>query len=157
MVAVDESEDWSGTYYEQEQTEGQSDDGLVYLGQGKFSRKNPKGSDGRILTCSMCGSEDHFVKNCPQNTQNLSQAQVKAGGKGQSGKKNFVSWPGSSTSGSGSISSSSDWGSMIYVGGAQEIEHNSTSFIELADGTFMQLDALDSVPEEVDNLSLIHI
>lgn len=36
-------------------------------GKGKGGkRKNPIGPDGKIMTCSGCGSEDHFVKHCPK-------------------------------------------------------------------------------------------
>ena len=37
-------------------------------GKGKGRRKNPRGYDGQIMTCSICGSEDHFRAQCPQNT-----------------------------------------------------------------------------------------
>ena len=34
-------------------------------GKGFGRRGNPKGKDGKPLTCSGCGSTEHFVKNCP--------------------------------------------------------------------------------------------
>ena len=47
-----------------------------YYGSGKGSsksgksssgpRKNPRGADGKIMLCSSCGSEDHFVRFCPK-------------------------------------------------------------------------------------------
>ena len=36
-------------------------------GQGFGRRKNPKGPDGKIMTCTTCGSEDHFRARCPRN------------------------------------------------------------------------------------------
>eukprot|EP00969_Alexandrium_andersonii_P321585 14208984-Alexandrium_andersonii.AAC.1 len=34
------------------------------LGHGR--RKNPKGSDGQIMKCRICQSEDHCARNCPR-------------------------------------------------------------------------------------------
>lgn len=31
-------------------------------------KKNPTGPDGKVMTCSICGSEDHFRANCPRNS-----------------------------------------------------------------------------------------
>jgi len=36
-------------------------------GKGKGRRKNPVGRDGTIMTCSICGSEEHFRAECPRN------------------------------------------------------------------------------------------
>ena len=38
-------------------------------GHGKGRRTNPRGRDGQIMTCSICGSESHFRAECPQNTE----------------------------------------------------------------------------------------
>ena len=35
-------------------------------GKGKGRRTNPRGRDGRIMTCSICGAEDHFRAECPR-------------------------------------------------------------------------------------------
>lgn len=45
-------------------------------GKGFQRRGNPVGPDGKVMTCSGCGSEDHFVRNCSKG---------KGGGKGSSG------------------------------------------------------------------------
>ena len=37
-------------------------------GKGKGRRKNPRGYDGLIMKCSICGSEEHLRARCPQNT-----------------------------------------------------------------------------------------
>ena len=34
-------------------------------GKGFGRRKNPRGRDGAPMKCHNCGSEDHFVRNCP--------------------------------------------------------------------------------------------
>jgi len=38
-------------------------------GKGKGRRTNPRGRDGQIMTCGICGSETHFRAECPNNTQ----------------------------------------------------------------------------------------
>lgn len=38
-------------------------------GKGKGRRGNPIGTDGKVMTCSICKSEQHFRAQCPQNTQ----------------------------------------------------------------------------------------
>ena len=35
-------------------------------GKGKGRKKNPTGPDGAVMTCSICGSEDHFRAACPR-------------------------------------------------------------------------------------------
>jgi len=64
------------------------DEALTYLGgssrsSGKgFGRKtNPRGKDGKIMTCHNCGSEDHFKSECPQSSH-----LVRRSGKGRRGK-----------------------------------------------------------------------
>ena len=37
-------------------------------GKGKGRRKNPRGYDGQIMTCSICGSDEHLRARCPRNT-----------------------------------------------------------------------------------------
>ena len=45
---------------------------LAYLTKRKQkqggTRKNPKGPDGQIMKCSICGSEEHFRAECPRNS-----------------------------------------------------------------------------------------
>jgi hypothetical protein len=56
------------------------DEQVVYLAGGKggkFKRKNPKGKDGKALECSLCGSEDHLIKQRSQNTSGLTHTQHK--------------------------------------------------------------------------------
>ena len=36
--------------------------------KGKGRRTNPRGYDGQIMTCDICGSESHFRAQCPQNS-----------------------------------------------------------------------------------------
>jgi hypothetical protein len=36
-------------------------------GKGKGRRQNPKGSDGQIMKCRVCGSIEHFQRECPRN------------------------------------------------------------------------------------------
>ena len=38
-------------------------------GKGKGRQSNPRGRDGQVMTCSICGSESHFRAECPQNTE----------------------------------------------------------------------------------------
>ena len=155
VAVADDSEDWASSYYEQGDDWGELyrdeyEDTVIYLGKGKFTRKNPKGKDGKTLTCSGCGSEEHFIAKCPKNTAGITHAQAQTG---STGSRTFAAVQNSSQASQGS-SSSSGWGSMIYVGSAREIEHNSTSSIEFSNGQVMQLDAfdeLDVIPEEVDN------
>ena len=146
----DETEDWTSSYYEHGEdwgTQYESEDTVVYLGKGKFKRKNPKGKDGKVLTCSGCGSEDHFIAKCPHNTAGITHAQA------QAGSKTFVAVQNSGQASQSVSSGSSGWGSMIYVGSAREIQYDSTSQIEFSDGQILRLDAsdeLDAIPEEVD-------
>ena len=37
-------------------------------GKGTGRRRNPIGADGNVMTCSICGSEEHFRAECPRNT-----------------------------------------------------------------------------------------
>ena len=37
-------------------------------GKGFGRRKNPKDKDGNVMLCRKCGSDEHFEKNCPNNT-----------------------------------------------------------------------------------------
>ena len=153
-TATEESEEWAvSSYYEHGEDWGalyrdESEDAVVYLGKGKFKRKNPKGKDGQTLTCSGCGSEDHFIAKCPKNTAGITHAQA------QAGSKTFAAVQNSGQSSQSASSGSSGWGSMIYVGNAREIQYDSTSHIEFSDGQILRLDAsdeLDAIPEEVDN------
>ena len=36
----------------------------AYTIKAKGARKNPTGPDGKIMMCSICGSEDHFRAQC---------------------------------------------------------------------------------------------
>ena len=38
------------------------------IGKGFGRRKNPKDKDGNVMLCRKCGSDEHFEKNCPNNT-----------------------------------------------------------------------------------------
>ena len=82
------------------------DEQVVYLAGkgGKFKRKNPKGKDGRTLECSLCGSEDHLIKQCSKNTQGLSFTQHK-----QQNQKSFPSYAPSNSSGEMSQWSQAPW------------------------------------------------
>ena len=40
--------------------------GRSSTGKGLGRRKNPRGRDGTIVTCRVCGSDDHFQARCPQ-------------------------------------------------------------------------------------------
>jgi hypothetical protein len=100
-------------------------DAAVYVGKGKFKRGNPKGKDGKTLTCSLCGSEDHFVAKCPQNKQGVTHTQ-------QTSK----SFHATSSTPSGS-SGSSNWGSMFFYG-SEHVEQDHAVF-EFADGSVFDL------------------
>ena len=81
------------------------DEQVVYLAGGKggkFKRKNPKGKDGKTLQCSLCGSEDHLIKQCSQNTSGLTHTQHK-----QQHQKSFPSLPSAAPAYSAPPSSSS--------------------------------------------------
>ena len=123
-------------------TDSPNDSTVVYLGKGKFRRGNPKGKDGKTLKCSLCGSEEHFIKDCPQNTTGMTHSNAKTG------HKAFATTTANSETSATGSSSSSNWGSMIYLGNAQPIESDPRSIIEFADGTVLQLD--DSVGEAVE-------
>ena len=43
-------------------------------GKGKGRRVNPRGRDGQIMTCGICGSESHFRADCPQNPNRSNNA-----------------------------------------------------------------------------------
>ena len=150
-----EEEDWTGMYYETEPQHAEGNwyddlswgEELVYIGKGKFRRKNPKGKDGKTLLCSMCNSDEHFVRNCPKNKQGLSHAQTQPGQ-----PKTFASIQSEASASSDQTSrTGTDWGAYIYMGGAQEIQHNSISTIEFADGTMKHLDSLNPIAEESDS------
>ena len=40
----------------------------------RTQRKNPKGADGNIMTCSICGSDEHFRARCPRAGSSSSSA-----------------------------------------------------------------------------------
>lgn len=40
--------------------------GKGVTGKGSSKRTNPRGADGKIMTCTECGSEEHFRKFCPK-------------------------------------------------------------------------------------------
>ena len=146
----EQTEDWANSYYEQGEDWGaqyEAEATVVYLGKGKFKRKNPKGKDGKVLTCSGCGSEDHFIAKCPSNTAGMTHAQA------QAGSKTFATVQNAGQA-SQSISSSG-WGSMIYVGNTREIQHDATSQIEFSDGQILRFDMSneqESIPEELNTI-----
>ena len=69
-------------------------DSVFYQGKGKSKgkrrstgkssgrRKNPIGSDGEIMTCGICGADDHFRAVCPRNPGGPSASSGSAGGFG---------------------------------------------------------------------------
>ncbi len=44
-----------------------------------FARKNPRGKDGRIMTCRGCGADDHFVRDCPSASSGAGSSAVTHG------------------------------------------------------------------------------
>ena len=134
-------EDWAGEY-------GQTD-AMAYVGKGKFKRGNPKGKDGKTLTCSLCGAEDHFIAKCPQNKQGLTHTQQTS--------KSFPSYHSVSSSqsvSSGSVSANQGpgWGSMFFFG-SEQVEQDY-AVMEFADGTVVNLESdLPPVLEEPEELS----
>ncbi len=38
---------------------------LGSIGKGQGRRRNPRGRDGNIMACRVCGSEEHFAARCP--------------------------------------------------------------------------------------------
>ena len=40
-------------------------------GKGFGRRRNPRGRDGQIMRCSICGSEEHLRRVCPQASQRV--------------------------------------------------------------------------------------
>ena len=72
-----------GTQYEDEEDSVFE----VYYGSGKGKsgkagkgrRKNPIGKDGKVMLCSGCDSDEHFIRNCPKGKGK--------GGKGKSASK----------------------------------------------------------------------
>ena len=40
--------------------------GLRSTGKGKGRKMNPRGRDGKIMTCRTCNAIDHFQKDCPK-------------------------------------------------------------------------------------------
>ena len=49
-------------------------------GKGKGRKKNPIGPDGTVMTCSICGSEDHFRALCPRATSGTHMCLPAGGG-----------------------------------------------------------------------------
>lgn len=100
-------------------------------GKGKFSgpRKNPRGSDGKIMTCSGCGSEDHFIRFCPKSS-GKGKAPAKSG---TSASSTFAVLP---TSYPGQVDATHEAPTRIYLSTAipEEAPANS-SIIQFADGT----------------------
>ena len=40
-------------------------------GKGKGRKQNPKGPDGQIMKCRVCGSIEHFQRECPNNNGSI--------------------------------------------------------------------------------------
>ena len=74
-------------------------DSFAYLGSGKGNksgpRLNPLDKSGKRMLCSLCFSDSHFIKNCPQNN-----------GKGK-GKSSFLSSETWDSAASSAVASSS--------------------------------------------------
>jgi hypothetical protein len=104
----------------------QDDEQVVYLagkgqkGGGSFKRKNPRGKDGKQLLCSLCNSDSHLIRHCPQNKTGMNQTQFQQKG---SGGNTFVS---SASSSSGNPSSAS-WNMPVYFGQEQQLETPDSS------------------------------
>ena len=129
------------------------DEQVVFMGNGKFKRKNPKGKDGKTLECSLCGSDDHLIAKCPRNKTGMTHSQALA-----QKPKTFLAQPSNASASSGSHQAPSvveqSWGSVIYAGHAHEVQVNSLSYLEMSDGTVIELDAADvqaNISEEVDD------
>ena len=117
-------------------TEPADDEQIVYLAGkgGKFKRKNPKGKDGKLLLCSLCGSDEHLIKQCSQNTQGLNYTQHKQQSGGQ---RSFAAL----SVGPSSSSGMSQWSQSIYFGTeAMPKESASTCLIEI-EGQTVELDS----------------
>ena len=64
------SDDYEQQQYDQYAYDGDGYDqvykGSKSKGSGKGRRRNPVGPDGKVMTCSGCESEEHFIRNCPK-------------------------------------------------------------------------------------------
>jgi len=102
-------------------------------GKGKSSgpRKNPRGSDGKIMTCSGCGSEDHFIRFCPKGS---GKGKGKSLGKsGTSSSSTFAALPASYP---GLIDATQEAPTRIYLSTSiPETLSANSSIIQFADGT----------------------
>ena len=120
-------------------------DQLVYLGNGKFKRSNPKGKDGKKLRCSLCNSEEHLIRHCPQNTKGMTFQQHQQ----QHGNASFMTQPIAeqplptiSSSSSSATTVPNQW--CYFAGVANEASNQDQSFIEI-DGavTYLQQTSSD--------------
>ena len=39
--------------------------------RGRGRKRNPRGKDGIVMKCSKCGSEEHFIRDCPKTWQSI--------------------------------------------------------------------------------------
>ena len=105
-------------------------------GKGGKRRGNPVGPDGKVMTCSECGSEEHFVRFCPR-------AKGKGGGKGKGKGPNIPApAPGYhahwSSSSSGMPGPSSQGNYLLGATVTQPLLQ-LTNCIEYADGSVEEL------------------
>lgn len=103
-------------------------------GKPSVRKGNPVGADGKIMQCSLCHSEEHFVRFCPKNTSK--------GGKGGTYLALPVPEPHWSTQ-SGARPGSSGPSSQMYFGSV--VRETFTASISYADGTNEQLKSTDEI------------
>ena len=106
-------------------------------GKNPTRKGNPIGADGKVMKCSGCGSDEHFVRFCPQNPGK--------GGKGGT----YLALPGTPepqshwSSQPGARPGGAVPGSQIYFGSV--VRETFTASISYADGTNEQLQSAEEI------------
>ncbi len=134
----------------------------------KGPRRNPIGPDGKVMTCSICGAEDHFQRFCSKG---------KGKGKG-TGAAGYIATPmpssSSTSSSAATVHWSKDYSAMPGIGGyfiKDQATPSSTEFkatIEYDDGSIEQLNSgadnalraaamFSSIEEQLGTFEEVHV
>lgn len=122
--------------------EPNDDEQVVYLsgkGQkgGKFKRKNPRGKDGKQLLCSLCNSDEHLIRHCPQNKTGMNQTQFQ---QQRGGGTTFLSSSSASASAAASDNPShASWNMPVYFGQEQQFVNPTPGCCIVCEGETLTL------------------